>query len=309
MAFDWNDLKYFLAVARAGKLTEAARRMATDHATVSRRVAALEERLGTVLFDRSPRGYALTGAGERLLSFAETMEGVAGRAHDEISGEKVSLSGAVRIGAPDGFGAGFLAGQVGDLITRHPQLEVEIVAMPRVFSLSRREADIAVSLERPNKGRLFSRKLTDYTLHVYGARSYLECKPPIETVRDLRDHTLIGYIPDMIFTQELNYLSQIVGDLSPNLSSTNLLAQRQATERGVGLCVLPDFLAEDRPTLQPVLPTAIELTRTFWLIAHLDSRDSARIQTVMNYISERVRDNRKRFLKSFEDTAWQRAGP
>lgn len=309
MAFDWNDLKYFLAVARAGKLTEAARRMGTDHATVSRRVAALEERLGTILFDRSPRGYALTGAGERLLSFAETMEGVAARAHDEIAGEKVSLSGAVRIGAPDGFGVGFLAGQVGDLVARHPQLEVEIVAMPRVFSLSRREADIAVSLERPSKGRLFSRKLTDYSLHIYGARDYLANSPPIDAVRDLREHRLIGYIPDMIFTQELNYLSQIVGDLAPNLSSTNLLAQREATERGAGLCVLPDFLVRDRPDLIPVLPSAVELIRTFWLIAHMDARDSARIQTVMNFIAERVRDHRNQFLQSFEETAWDRAGP
>ena len=202
----------------------------------------------------------------------------------------------MRIGAPDGFGAFFLAPRIGDLIHRHPQLELQIVAMPRVFSLSRREADIAIGLERPDKGRLFSRKLTDYSLHVYAARSYLDRHGPIARRQDLADHPLIGYIPELIFTPELDYLGDIGDKLTPRLSSTNLFAQMRATKAGAGLCILPDFMTRDAPDLVRVLPGDIELVRTFWIMAHLDSRESARIQTVIEFIAERVAAERAAFI-------------
>lgn len=298
MAFDWDDLRYFLAVARTGRLTAAARRMGTDHATVSRRIGALERELDALLFDRSPRGYSLTDAGERLLARAETIETSAASIQNDIAGEKFSLSGAVRIGAPDGFGAFFLAPRIGELSDRHPQLELQIIAMPRIFSLSKREADIAIGLERPDKGRLYSRKLTDYTLHVYAARDYLADAPPIIGKRDFANHPWIGYIPELIFTPELDYLQQIGESLAPRLSSTNLLAQLRATQAGTGLCILPDFMACEDPHLVPVLPEEVELVRAFWVIAHLDSRDTARIRTVVDFIAEKVRAERKRFWSS-----------
>ena len=301
MAFDWNDLRYFLSVARTGRLTAAAQRMGTDHATISRRVTALERELGADLFSRSPRGYALTGAGERLLIHAEKIESAAASVQNDIAGEKFSLTGAVRIGAPDGFGAYFLAPRIGELTQRHPQLELQIVAMPRVFSLSKREADIAIGLERPRKGRLFSRKLTDYSLHVYASRDYLDQHPPIRSRDDLRRHPMIGYIPELIFTPELEYLKEIADDLTPHLSSTNLFGQMGATQAGVGLCILPDFLAMDAPDLIPVLADKIELVRTFWIMAHLDARDSARIKTTIEFIADLVKENRARFRQANSD--------
>ena len=295
MALDWDDLRYFLSVARTGRLTAAARRMGTDHATVSRRVAALETALGAELFSRSPRGYALTDAGERLLLHAETMESSAARMQGEIAGEKFALSGTVRIGAPDGFGAFFLAPRIGGLLERHQQLDVEIVAMPRIFSLSKREADIAIGLARPDKGRLFSRKLTDYRLRLYAARDYLVRNGPIADIAELADHPVIGYIPELIFTPELDYLSAVSDTLRARLTSTNLIAQMRAAEAGAGLCILPDFMARQSVLLEPVLGDEIALTRTFWIIAHLDSRESARVQTVIDFITQAVRENRDLF--------------
>ncbi|MCP1198279.1 LysR family transcriptional regulator [Notoacmeibacter sp. MSK16QG-6] len=293
--FDWNDLRYFLAVARTGRLTVAAQRIGTDHATVSRRVRALETALGADLFNRSPRGYSLTDAGERLLTQTETMESAAAAIHNDLSGEKYALSGAVRIGAPDGFGAFFLAPHLGELSRRHPQLELQIVAMPRIFSLSKREADIAIGLERPDKGRLFSRKLTDYRLHIYAARSYLAENPPIRDRDDLGAHPLIGYIPELLFTPHLDYLKEVGESLTPRLSSSNLFAQLAATRSGAGLCILPDFMARSSPDLAPVLAEDIEIVRTFWIVAHLDARESARIQTVIGFISDLVKAQRELF--------------
>ncbi|WP_421856774.1 LysR family transcriptional regulator [Oricola sp.] len=295
MPLDWDDLRYFLATARTGRLTAASRRMGTDHATVSRRITALENALGAILFTRSPRGYALTDAGERLLRHAENMESSAAAMHADIADEKFALSGTVRVGSPDGFGAYFLAPRIGKLLERHSGLAVEIVAMPRVFSLSRREADIAIGLERPVRGRLFSRKLTDYTLHLYAARDYLAAREPITGKADLARHPVIGYIPDLLFTPELDYLGAVTENQPARLTSSNLMAQMQATEAGAGLCILPDFMARQSPGLEPVLADEIELKRTYWIMAHLDYRESARVQTVIGFILDRIREDRQMF--------------
>lgn len=298
MPFDWNDLRYFLAIARTGRLTAAARRMGTDHATVSRRVRALENRLSAALFVRSPRGYSLTDAGEKLLLHAEGIESSAATIENEIADEKFLLSGVVRIGAPDGFGSLFLAPRIGDLILHHPELELQIVAMPRVFNLTKREADIAIGLERPDKGRLYSRKLMDYTLHVYAARRYLAENEPITQKQDFAKHPWIGYIPELIFTKQLDYLGQIRERMTPQLSSTNLFAQLHATRASAGLCILPDFMVMNDESLVKILPDDVELVRTFWIMAHMDGRDSGRIRTVFDFIIETVKDARNLFLPS-----------
>ena len=295
MSFDWSHLRFFLAVARTGRLTAAAAPLSTDHATVSRRIAALEQSLSARLFERSPRGSILTEAGERLLAHVEQMENVAAAIQNDIAGSDLALTGAVRIGAPDGFGSFFLAPRIGELCARYPRLDVQLIAMPRIFSLSKREADIAIGLTRPTEGRLVSRKLTDYNLHLYAARGYLEKNGPIRTVEDLSAHLTIGYIPDLIFTPELDYLPQIPCDLNVRLTSSNLVAQMQATLAGAGLCVIPDFLAATEPDLVPVLPEAITLTRSFWLIMHADLRETARIRAAASFISDQVDRDRALF--------------
>lgn len=296
MSLDWNDLRYFLAVARTSRLTDASRRLGTDHATVSRRIKSLEQALGTTLFGRSPRGYVLTEAGEWLLVYAESMESTAARIQSEIAGENMTLAGAVRVGAPDGFGTHFLAPRIGTLCDRHPQLDLQIVAMPRIFSLSKREADIAIGLAQPTVGRLVSRKLTDYHLHLYASGDYLRDRGPIEHSADINAHPVVGYIPDLIFAPELDYLPQVSPQLKPRLTSSNLVAQLRATRAGAGLCVLPDFMTADYPDLVPVLPGEIEITRTFWLILHADLRETARVRAVADFIAEQVDKERNLFM-------------
>lgn len=296
MGFDWDDLRYFLAVARTGRLTMAAQRMRTDHATVSRRVKALEEKLGAALFSRSPRGYALSEQGEALLRHAESIESTAARIQNDIAGERFSLSGAVRVGAPDGFGAFFLAPRMGRLAEQHPELELQLVATPRVFSLSKREADIAIVLSRPEKGRLISRRLTDYQLRLYASRDYIEKHDPIRSKEDLKSHLVMGYIPELIYTPELDYLSGLLPDLRLRFSSTNLFAQMRSVEAGMGICILPDFMAQHASTLVPVLPETVNIRRSFWLMAHEDSRESARVQAVIRFIVDQVDRAKADFL-------------
>ena len=293
--FDWDDLRFFLAVARAGRLTVAARRLGADHATVSRRITSLETALKATLFERRPQGYTLTPHGERLVTAAEAIESAALAASSDIGGADLALSGAVRVGAPDGFGTIFLAPRTVKLAERYPELEIQLIAMPRLLSLSKREADIAISLSPPKEGKIVARKLTDYRLGLYASEAYVAAAPAIRSPEDLFAHPLIGYIDDLIFMPELDYLDEIAKGLRPRLQSSSLVAQMEATLAGAGVCVLPHFMTAGRPGLVRVLPEA-ELTRTFWLIVHAELKDVARVRAMVDFLVREVKAARGLFL-------------
>jgi DNA-binding transcriptional LysR family regulator len=282
--FDWDHLKAFLAVARTGKLTAAARRLATDHATVARKIAALEGKLRARLFDRSPRGYALAPGGEKLLALAEEIETLALAAAERAGGEAGAIAGAVRIGAPEGFGSYFLAPRLARLIDRHPALNVELVASPSVLSLSRREADLVVALSKPKGGRLYARKLVDFELGLFATADYLASIPPIARRDDLVHARFIGYISDLIYAPELDYIRDIHPDIGAAIESSNLVAQLRAALAGAGLCILPAFIARLHEELMPVLAADIRLTRTLHLIAHADTRALERVRAAADFL-------------------------
>lgn len=285
--FDWNDLPAFLAVARMGRLTAAAQRLGIDHSTLSRRLSGLEAALGARLFDRRPTGLVLTAAGERLLADAERMESVAIVLRSNLDEACRQVTGTVRLGTPEGFGTFFLAQHLAELVTAQPGLEIELVANPRSFSLSKREADLAVSMARPETGRLYAKKLVDYALGLYAARNYIAEQAPIRSVSDLAAHRWIGYVEDLIWTDELNYLPQISGAIHPNVRISNVITQLEAVRGGVGLGVLPHFIARDDPALVPVLPE-VRLIRSYWLVAHAETRDLGRVRLVTDFLTEQV---------------------
>nr|WP_316651149.1 LysR family transcriptional regulator [uncultured Gellertiella sp.] len=300
--FDWDLLRSFLAVARSGKLTTAARRLKVDHSTLSRRIAALEFALKTKLFDKSLNGYALTLDGERLLAEAERVESTVIGIQNDIAAESTQVSGTVRIGTPDGFGTRFLAARIGALCARHPHLDVELVATPRSFSLSKREADIAIGLSNPHHGKLHTQKLTDYELGVYGAAEGAERFGDIADPQDLQRRPFVSYIDDLIFTPELDYLPHVARALAPRLKSSNLLAQAEAIASGAGLGVLPCFLADGDPRLIRLLPHKVRLVRSFYMSVHADLRDLARLKATTGFIADIVRTGKVIFLpKSVAD--------
>ena len=290
--FDWDDLRFFLAVARSGRLTAAARRLGADHATVSRRITSLEESLKAKLFERRPQGYALTGHGEQLLAKAESMETEALAIQSEIGGADMALSGTVRIGAPDGFGSTFLASRFAGLAKAYPGLELQLIAMPRLLSLSKREADVAITLAPPKEGKVVARKLCDYRLGLYAAQDYLDANPPITAHEDLFGHRIVGYIDDLIFTPELDYLDEVAKGLRAHIQSSSVLAQMNAVAAGAGIGVIHHFMAVDEPRLVPVLPESVSITRSFWLLVHADLKDVARVRAVVDFIVRESKANR-----------------
>jgi DNA-binding transcriptional LysR family regulator len=286
---NWDDLRYFLQVARAGRLTVAARALGVDHATVSRRVAALEDAMKAKLFDRSPKGYALTEAGQRLLPTAEAVENAALHAAQEVSGRQHALSGAVRIGMPEGAASHLVTDAAVALCEAHPQLELQIVALPRSFSLSQREADFAVVVTPPESGRLRIRKIADYTLRLYATESYLAGRTP-RSVEELRGLRGVGYVQDLIFDKGLDYIAEIGAGLSPRLTSTSLLVQLELALAGGGACILPDFMARRHPSLVPVLPEETRLVRAYWLVLHENTAEIARIRRAARAFADAMRE-------------------
>ncbi|SNR97645.1 DNA-binding transcriptional regulator, LysR family [Antarctobacter heliothermus] len=268
---NWDDLRIFLAVARDESLSAAGRRLRMDAATVGRRVARLEESLGAPLFAKSPQGYALTEAGSRLVRFAEEAEQATSQASEALVGRTEGLSGQIRIGAPDGC-ASFLLPQVcARIADRNPDLDVQIVALPRVVNLSRREADMAIAVSPPSAGRLVVQKVTDYRLHLAASDAYLAAHAPIAVPEDLKGHRAVGYIPDMIFDKELDYLGELGVERVP-LASNSVAVQFHWLRQGAGLGIVHDFAMPTAPGLRFVLREQISLTRSFYLVRHADDR-------------------------------------
>ncbi len=294
--FTWDDLQFFLAVARTGQLSTAARQLRTSHATVSRRIDRLEFALKVKLFERNARGYMLTAMGQRFIDTAERMEQETERLRADLSAGSAAQRGVVRISAPEGFSNFFFTSVLPEFSDRHPNISLELITIQQIMSLSRKEADIVVVLDPPKAGPYFTEKLSDYHLQVYGSREYLARHPPILSRDDLPDHAFVGYIEDMIFAPGLDYLGDVHPRIKPQFQSSSIFAQLTATKNGQGLCVLPFFIAGKHADLQVVLPHEVDLRRHYWITCHRDLRQSPRVRTVIGFLTDVVQQNAPAFL-------------
>ncbi|HEY4664518.1 MAG TPA: LysR family transcriptional regulator [Comamonas sp.] len=291
---DWDHLRFFAALAQTGTLAGAARALEVEHTTVARRIQALEQQLGYPLFVREVSGHKLNEAGRQLLSVAQAMEKAArGMEHltQQVTAETAAVAGLVRVGVTEGLGGQLLAAPLAMLSQQHPKLSVDLLALPRLMHLSRREADIVISLERPKRGTVVVSKLADYHLYLYGERQYLAHKPLVRGSEDLRHHHFIDYVDDLLFTKELQLLAQLHKPLHYVFRSTSIAAQYEAVRAGAGLAVLPAFLADRDPLLQRVLPETAKFERTFWMSMPEEAKGLLRIQTVWRLIKQIVAEH------------------
>ena len=292
---NWDDVRIFLAVARAGQILAASKRLGLNHATLSRRLTSLEEALKTRLFIRRTHGCELTTEGEVFLASAERMETEMLAAQSNLGRTDTAIAGTVRIGAPDGFGVSFLAPRIGRLIERYPELKIQLVPVPRSFSLSQREADIAVTLERPEHGRLISSKLTDYTLGLYAARDYIDRHGQPLDAEALKDHRRVGYVEDLIFSQSLNFTGEVMRHWNAGFEISSAIGQTEAVRAGAGIGILHNYVARQYEGLVRVMPD-IAIQRTYWTLFHESARDLARVRIVADFLHEIVQDEKTVFL-------------
>jgi molybdate transport repressor ModE-like protein len=289
---DWDNLRIFLAIARSGQILSAAKALHLNHATVARRLDALEESLGTKLFERSTTGTVLTAAGEKLLTRVERMESELLQA--DVVATPNTVSGVVRVGAPDGFGTFHLAPHLAKLANLHPALTIQLVPLPRTFSLSRREADIIVTIERPKLGRAIIKKLTDYSLSVYAAKSYLKRHGKIESMVDLSEKLFITYVEDIAYSRALDYTADLAKLMPRHYECGSVVAQMEAVRAGEGIGILHDYAAAQYPELARILPD-MRFSRTYWLMSHPDTHNTRRVAEVYQAIVESVNVRKKDF--------------
>ncbi len=292
---DWDNVRVFLAVARAGQFVAAAKRLRLDHATVSRRIAALEAALGARLFDRRTTGARLTSAGERFLAAAEEMESAFLHAQAEISDVDVELTGVVRIGAPDGFSTYYLAGALREFVERNPGVRIQLAPAPQVIPLARREVDIVVVLDKPEEGRFVARKLTDYSLGIYASAAYLKTREPPREVSELAGHRLIGYVEEYAFSSALDYVRELYGGAPTAFECASAVTQFEALRAGLGLGVVHDFIARRFKDLRRVLPERRAM-RSYWIVTHEDTRGLGRIRAVCEHLIASVTRDRATFV-------------
>ncbi|MFP3542758.1 LysR family transcriptional regulator [Rhizobium sp. SIMBA_035] len=292
---NWDDVRIFLAVARTGQILAASKRLGLNHATLSRRLTSLEEALKTRLFIRRTNGCELTAEGEIFLSSAERMETEMLAAQANLGRTDTAIAGTVRVGAPDGFGVSFLAPRMGRLIERHPELKIQLVPVPRSFSLSQREADIAITLERPEQGRLISAKLTDYTLGLYASKSYAAQNGLPADAEALKQHRRIGYVEDLLFSQSLNFTGEVMRNWDAAFEISSATGQTEAVLSGAGIGILHDYIARQHKELVRILPDT-SIRRAYWTTFHESARELVRVRTVSGFLQELVSAERHIFL-------------
>ena len=285
---NWEDLKIFLEVAKSETLTGASKRLGVDSSTVSRRLHKLESVLGTQLFIRENQGHKLTQHGSQLLQTALEMEQKTQSAVELLQGKNLQQFGDIRLGTTDAFGNYFIASKLTEFMGAHTQINIELLPLQRSVKLAHHEADIAITIDKPTSESLVVAKLCDYRLKLYASESYLARHGEITSLASLAEHDMIGYVDDLIFSRQLCYLEQFLPQIKPRFKSSSVIAQATAVESGMGIAILPCFLAHERHGLVEVLPNALDIVRQFWIAAPRDKMELLRVKTLWHYLQSKT---------------------
>ena len=288
MSFDWNDLSYFLELARQGRLMPAAKRLRVDHTTVSRRISELEKSLDCKLFDRTQNGFSLSDAGQRLLSYAESIEANVLAIAQNVSGKPASLSGSVRLGTMEGIASMFLAEHMREFHDQHPSVLVELVTERHVANLPKREADVLLSFIKPMGPRLIVKRIGEFRLGLFASEQYLKRHGMPKDVADLPNHFFIDYIEDIVIVRETHWLMDVIREPAVSFRTSSMLAQQNAAATGLGIVLLPLFSATRDPRLIHVLPEQAAPKRDIWLSVHEDLQYIARIKALLLFITQLI---------------------
>jgi DNA-binding transcriptional LysR family regulator len=286
---DWNDLRYFIAVAREGSTLAAGKRLRVSQTTVARRIAALEERLGLSLFERRQAGYVLTPAGHQLIARAEQVEASALSFVEAAASHGRDLRGTVRITSEDIYMNGLVSPLLRDLHERHPEIMIELDAGQELRDLGNGEADIALrssSIDQP--AGLVGRQLgkDDWTL--YCSRDYAARHGAPSSVADLKDHAIVGGGGGNLWRHYQAWLRQLGLEDRVAMHHANSTGLLSAVRSGFGIAVLPCVVADADPNLIRCIPPREDHGRMLWLLTHERVRREPRVRTIIDYLYERL---------------------
>ncbi len=296
---NWDDLRYVVAVYKAGSLTKAAKQLKVDHTTVGRRIEALEAALGVPLFARTPSGYVATSELERLLPEVRAVEASVLALERSAFAQLDAIEGVVRVAAPETFGSCYLAPRLALFSAEHPGLTIEVITGRSVLDLSRREADIALRFFRTSYENIVTKRAGTVTHALYAARSYLAKHPVTQggaSGIDLRGHRVLTSFtePGAI---EADWVTELLAGEAPAFVANFTVSLLEAARAGAGIAVLPRYLGDRESTLEH-LPIGNEPQETLWLTVHRDVREANRVRAVLDFLTQSLRRDRALLLGS-----------
>lgn len=293
---DWDKLRIFHAVADAGSLTAAGDTLHLSQSAVSRQIRALEESLNTTLFHRHARGLILTEQGELLFDATRTMNKRLEAAAARIRDSEEEVFGELKVTTTIGFGTLWLAPRLVKLYEKYPDLKIDLMLEERVLDLPMREADVAIRMKEPSQADLIRKRLMSVHMRLYASRDYLEGKPPVESIDDLRNLRLVCQNPGSTQVTASASLTQhlLSYDLKSLLTVNNYFGVLQAVNNHLGVGILPDYVVEDFPDLVRVLPDVESAEVPVFLAFPEELRQSKRVGAFRDFVQEEIIAHRRK---------------
>lgn len=286
--FDWNDLRYLLAVAREGSTLSAAKALGVSQPTVQRRLTALEERIGSALVERLPTGYRLTELGRTMLPYAEDIERSFLAFERRLMSGGQELRGTLRVTCPEGAASRLFAPLIESFRARYPELGVELIMTDRRLDLARGEAEIAVRIHDPGEDSLVARKIADSRWMVYASRSYIDRHGEPRRLAELDRHSVVEYGGELADSNAARWLRRVAPEATVAARGNSMLGVLAAVKSGVGLAPLPMMLGGSETDLRPVLEPVPDLDTKVYLVMHPDLRRTARVRAFCDFVAAEI---------------------
>lgn len=292
----WDDLQIFLEISRHASLHAASKKLGIDHATVCRHLARVEAAFGVKLVDRNRNGVLIRPEAEALLRHIEHME-----LHAQLMLESAEASNdrlkTVRIATMEGIASGYISHRIPLLRDAHPNIRIELVSTPIAIDVGKREADIFLSFFKPPSKLLRSTKIGEFALHLYCSKTYVGQRGMPRSRDELRDHDYVGYIKELLAIEAVRWLEDLVPSPHMTFHSNSILAQRSAALAGMGIAMLPTFVAQDSPDLQVILPDDFIVKREVWLSLAVDPEFLSPIRAVTAFLAKIFEADRELLLR------------
>jgi DNA-binding transcriptional LysR family regulator len=287
--FEWDDLRYVLAVANAGSLSGAARSLGVNHTTVLRRISALEKRLGLRLFERLPTGYVLTAGGEELIAEARQIEDKLTNLERKLAGQDLRLSGVIRVATTDTLMGSILPEILAEFRAAKPGIGIEIALSNIMVNLTKRDADVAIRPAKDAPETLVGRRIANIAFAIYGSPRYLARR---RTIDDLAAHRWVGPDDSLSDTSVAQWMRSELPESEITLRTDSLLGLRQAAQAGLGLAALPCYLEDTSPSLVCVHRPIPAMQTALWILTHKDLSRSARIRAFTDFAAQAFKRRR-----------------
>jgi len=297
---NWDDLRFFLAVAAAGSLSGAAQQIGVNTTTVLRRVSSLEEDLGARLFERERTGYKLTAAGDRLMEALEPVDQRLSSLARDFAAGGAGSEGQVRLAASEIVASHVIAPGLVQLAQAHPGLELEVLTdptlsgptgAPRIMN-PLRDVDMALRAARPTQGDMLTRKVGDMAYGLYGSAAYLAARPPVAAMSDLAGHQMIGFLAAEAPVGPVWWMSRAEKVAQTVFRSSSAAARAAAAREGVGLAALPCLLADGDAGLVRVLGPGEVGALELWIMVRNDMAQLAHVRAVMAFVIDVLKDRK-----------------